>query len=145
MKETTIKNCRIAAGLTQKQFSELFNPPIPLDTIKKWDSGKMQPPDWVEGMIIEKLERIKEGNMKVDLTQEDISKIMTALTVAKMGAKDDIMTAKSQEEKELRESTAKEWEDAQWEIGLKLGYYTEPEEVLQRENSEDLMMELLKD
>ncbi len=83
--------------------------------------------------------------MKVDLTQEDVSKIMTALTVAKMGAKDDIMTAKSQEEKELRESTAKEWEDAQWEIGLKLGYYTEPEEAPHKDGAVDLMMELLKD
>lgn len=55
-----IKDYRKSLGLTQKQFSELFNPPIPIDTIKKWDSGKMQPPEWVEGLIIEKIERIKE-------------------------------------------------------------------------------------
>lgn len=54
-----IKEYRQAAGLTQKQFSELFDPPIPIDTIKKWDSGKMKPPEWVEGLIIEKLERMK--------------------------------------------------------------------------------------
>lgn len=54
-----IKEYRLAAGLTQKQFSELFDPPIPIDTIKKWDSGKMQPPEWAEGLIIEKLEGIK--------------------------------------------------------------------------------------
>ena len=55
-----IKKYRLDAGLTQKQFSELFNPPIPIDTIKKWDSGKMQPPDWVAGLIIEKLEKMKK-------------------------------------------------------------------------------------
>lgn len=55
-----IKEYREAAGLTQKQFSELFNPPIPIDTIKKWDSGKMKTPDWVEGLIVEKLKHIKE-------------------------------------------------------------------------------------
>lgn len=56
-----IKDYRESLGLTQKQFSELFNPPIPIDTIKKWDSGKMSPPDWVEGLIIEKLKHTKEG------------------------------------------------------------------------------------
>lgn len=60
-----IKEKRIALGLTQKQFSELFSPPIPIDTIKKWDSGKMQPPDWVEGLIIEKLEREEKKDGKV--------------------------------------------------------------------------------
>lgn len=54
-----IKEWRLALGLTQAQFSELFNPPIPVDTIKKWDSGKIKPPDWAEGLIIEKLEGIK--------------------------------------------------------------------------------------
>lgn len=54
-----IKEYRKSAGFTQKQFSELFNPPIPIDTVKKWDSGKMTPPDWVEGLIIEKTEDIK--------------------------------------------------------------------------------------
>lgn len=54
-----IKDYRKKLGLTQKQFSELFSPPIPIDTIKKWDSGKMHPPDWVEGLIVEKLERLK--------------------------------------------------------------------------------------
>ena len=53
-----IKKYRRAAGLTKKQFSELFDPPIPIDTIKKWDSGKTKPPDWVEGLIKEKMERV---------------------------------------------------------------------------------------
>lgn len=57
-----IKDYRKAAGLTQEQFSNLFNPPIPIDTIKKWDSGQRKPSDWVEGLIIEKLERVKKVN-----------------------------------------------------------------------------------
>lgn len=56
----SIKDYRKSFGLTQKQFSELFSPPIPIDTIKKWDSGKMKPADWVEGLIIEKLERMQK-------------------------------------------------------------------------------------
>lgn len=55
-----IKEYRKSLGLTQKQFSELFTPPIPINTIKKWDSGEMKPPDWVEGLIVEKLERIQK-------------------------------------------------------------------------------------
>ena len=54
-----IKEYRKALGLTQKQLSELFTPPIPLDTIKKWDSGQKYPKDWVEGLIVEKMEEIK--------------------------------------------------------------------------------------
>lgn len=55
-----IKEYRKKLGLTQEQFSEIFTPPIPISTIKKWDSGKMKPPDWVEGLIIEKLERMQK-------------------------------------------------------------------------------------
>lgn len=53
-----IKECRKSAGLTQKQFSELFE--IPVDTVKNWDSGRRKPPEWAEKLIIEKLERMKE-------------------------------------------------------------------------------------
>lgn len=53
-----IKEYRQAAGLTQEEFSELFE--IPLNTIKNWDSGRRSPPEWAEKLIIEKLERIKK-------------------------------------------------------------------------------------
>ena len=53
-----IKETRIKAGLTQKQFSEIFE--IPIDVIKSWDSGRRKPPEWVEKLIVEKL----EGNME---------------------------------------------------------------------------------
>lgn len=48
-----IKDVRKSAGLTQKQFSELFE--IPIDVVKSWDSGRRQPPAWAEKLIIEKL------------------------------------------------------------------------------------------
>ncbi len=139
-----IKEYRQAAGLTQKQLSELFNPPIPVDTIKNWDSGRRAPSEWEKNLIIEKIKDYQDGIARVVLTQEEISKIMTALTVVKMEAKESIEKTKSQNGKKLCESTAKEWEDAQFEIGLKLGYYTKPEDVPQKENAEDLMMEFLK-
>lgn len=59
-KKNSIKEHRQAAGLTQEQFSALFNPPIPIDTIKKWDRGKMKPTDWAEGLIIEKLKAMQD-------------------------------------------------------------------------------------
>lgn len=55
-----IKEYRLAAGLTQKQFSELFE--IPLDTVKNWDAGRRYPPLWAEKLIIEKLERMEQQN-----------------------------------------------------------------------------------
>lgn len=48
---------RISAGLTQEEFSKLFE--IPIDTVKGWDSGRRKPPEWAEKLIIEKLKRMK--------------------------------------------------------------------------------------
>lgn len=39
-----IRDHRQAAGLTQKQFTELFK--IPLDVVKSWDSGQRKPPEF---------------------------------------------------------------------------------------------------
>lgn len=37
-----IKEYKKSAGLTQKEFSDLFE--IPLDVVKSWDSGRRKPP-----------------------------------------------------------------------------------------------------
>lgn len=52
-----IKEYRQSAGLTQKEFSALFE--IPIDVVKSWDSGRRQPPAWAEKLIIEKLSTMK--------------------------------------------------------------------------------------
>lgn len=53
-----IKEHRQKSGLTQKQFSELFE--IPIDVVKSWDSGRRKPPAWAEKLIIKELERMRE-------------------------------------------------------------------------------------
>ena len=52
-----IKDKRKEVGLSQKEFSELFE--IPIDVVKSWDSGRRKPPTWAEKLIIEKLNKIK--------------------------------------------------------------------------------------
>ena len=52
-----IKQCRKKAGLTQKEFSTLFE--IPIDVVKSWDSGRRKPPEWAEKLIIKELDRMK--------------------------------------------------------------------------------------
>lgn len=52
-----IKKYRKAAGLTQKQFSEIFD--ISLDTVKSWDCGRRKPTKSQENLIIKELERMK--------------------------------------------------------------------------------------
>lgn len=54
----TIKEHRQSAGLTQKQFSELFE--IPIDVIKSWDSGRRKPPEWAEKLIIKELKKMEK-------------------------------------------------------------------------------------
>lgn len=57
-----IKEHRQAAGLTQEEFSKLFD--IPLDTVKGWDSGRRRPPEWVEKLIIKELEQMRKDKEK---------------------------------------------------------------------------------
>lgn len=57
-----IKEYREKAGMTQKEFSELFE--IPIDVVKSWDSGRRTPPAWAEKLIIEKLNTMIEVSGK---------------------------------------------------------------------------------
>lgn len=44
------KRIRLYSGLTQKEFSRIFN--IPLRTIENWESGRRNPPDYVFNLIM---------------------------------------------------------------------------------------------
>ena len=54
----TIKESRLAAGLTQKQLSDMLD--IPLRTIENWESELRTPPSYVEKLIVEKLLSMKK-------------------------------------------------------------------------------------
>lgn len=54
----TIKEARLAAGLTQQAMSDLLG--IPKRTIEEWEAGRRVPPPYVEKLIIDKLNQIKE-------------------------------------------------------------------------------------
>lgn len=54
-----IKEARTAANLSQVKMSELLE--IPLHTIENWESGRRKPPIYVEKLIIEKLNQIKDA------------------------------------------------------------------------------------
>ncbi len=56
-----IKEARTAAGLSRPQMSKAIYG-IPVRTIEDWESGKHNPPEWAEKLIIEKLERIATEN-----------------------------------------------------------------------------------
>ena len=45
----SIKDIRVATGMTQKEFSEKYG--IPIDTLKGWESGKRVPPEYVERLL----------------------------------------------------------------------------------------------
>lgn len=50
----TIKEARVAAGLTQRQMSAILL--IPLRTIESWELGVRKPPVYVELLVVEKLQ-----------------------------------------------------------------------------------------
>lgn len=61
----TIKESRIAAGLSRAEMSRQFK--IPIRTLENWESGARKPPEWTEKLIIDELERIKnhmQDNLK---------------------------------------------------------------------------------
>ena len=55
----TIREARIAAGLTQAKMHELMD--IPVRTIQEWEGGRRIPPKYVERLVIAELERIKDN------------------------------------------------------------------------------------
>lgn len=54
----TIREMRVRAGLSRAEMSRQFK--IPVRTLENWESGKRNPPEWAEMLIIEKLERMCE-------------------------------------------------------------------------------------
>ena len=51
-----IKDLRNKLGLSQQGLSDLLD--IPKRTIEDWETGKRKPPDYVDRLIVEKLEGI---------------------------------------------------------------------------------------
>lgn len=52
-----IKSERMKAGLTQQEFATMFE--IPIDVVKSWDAGRRSPASWVEKLILEKMQSLK--------------------------------------------------------------------------------------
>ena len=55
----TLKEARLAAGLTQQQMSDSME--IPKRTIQDWEAGKRKCPPYVERLVIAELQRIAEN------------------------------------------------------------------------------------
>ena len=53
-----IKEARIAAGLSQRRMAEMMG--IPRRTIENWESGVNTPPEYVERLVVQELERLKK-------------------------------------------------------------------------------------
>lgn len=51
-----IKKARQLAGLTQQQFSDMFD--VSIDTVKAWDCGRRKPDKLKEKLILKELERM---------------------------------------------------------------------------------------
>lgn len=53
-----IKDKRIALGLTQQQLSDITG--VPFRTIQNWEGGQRKCPDYVEKMILDKLNQMPD-------------------------------------------------------------------------------------
>ena len=54
----TLKEARLAAGLTQQAMSDQFE--IPKRTIEDWETGRHKCPVYVQRLIIKELQRMTE-------------------------------------------------------------------------------------
>lgn len=59
----TIKEARLAAGLSQQKMSDIMG--IPKRTIENWETGQRTPPEWAERLVIAELERIADTLKKI--------------------------------------------------------------------------------
>lgn len=55
----TLKEARLAAGLTQQQMSDLME--IPKRTIESWEAGVRKCPPYVERLVLKELKEIAES------------------------------------------------------------------------------------
>lgn len=53
--DNVINDARRAAGLSIKALSELLG--APYRTVQNWCDGKRTPPEWLQRLIVEKIER----------------------------------------------------------------------------------------
>lgn len=53
-----IREARKAAGLSQRRMAEMMG--IPRRTIENWESGVNTPPEYVERLVVQELERVKK-------------------------------------------------------------------------------------
>lgn len=56
-----LKHVRESYGLTRKQVSDLLN--IPLRTIENWEMGQRKCPEYVEQLVIDKLEYLHQQGL----------------------------------------------------------------------------------
>lgn len=54
----TIKEARLAAGMTQQRMSDVLG--IPKRTIESWEQGKRKCPEWEERLVVDKLKQIRD-------------------------------------------------------------------------------------
>ena len=55
----TLKEARLAAGLTQQAMSELLE--IPKRTIEDWEAGRRKCPSYVERLVLKELKEIADN------------------------------------------------------------------------------------
>lgn len=54
-----VKAARKAAGLTQAKMNQLMK--VPVRTIQNWEAGDRIPPEYVQILVLEKLDKIAQG------------------------------------------------------------------------------------
>lgn len=95
----TIKSERIRLGLTQHQLAEITG--VPFRTIQNWEGGQRKCPDYVEKMILDKLNQMfDQPNYKTVL--EEILDML----------KSDLKHLKNSDTKQYVENVIGELEDS---------------------------------
>ena len=64
----TLKEARLAAGLTQRGMSELLD--LPMRTIGSWEDGSRKCPPWAERLVIAELLRIAEAKSQTEKPED---------------------------------------------------------------------------
>lgn len=60
-----VKAARKSAGLTQAKMNQLMK--VPMRTIQSWEAGDRIPPEYVQILVLEKLEQIKNNTKQAEV------------------------------------------------------------------------------
>lgn len=127
-----IKDFRTRNGLTQAGLAEILG--CPKKTVQDWEQGRSQPKEWLQPIIIEKLEREEIKMKEMEITKKILARVGIEPTEENIEQlkKDGTLTV----------NTCRNGRDVVWYMSetTDIAMYSDTQEELTEEEKEEQLM-----